>query len=134
MDSPAPVALLAGSLRSASPVLVSVSGLSALVPVVQVCLRAARVFCLVTMREVPQRLASPSEETPLKRKKKKNQISVSITGGRFPFCWLCLGLRVSSPSFHSPRPRSLSLSALLAPASRPGGFPGWGLCLSWLLS
>ena len=47
MDSPAPVALLAGSLRSASPVLVSVSGLSALVPVVQVCLRAARVFCLV---------------------------------------------------------------------------------------
>ena len=29
------------------------------------------------MREVPQRLASPSEETPLK--KKKNQISVSIT-------------------------------------------------------
>ena len=47
MDSPALVALLAGSLRSASPVLVSVSGLSALVPVVQVCLRAARVFCLV---------------------------------------------------------------------------------------
>ena len=32
----------------------------------------------VTMREVPQRLASPSEETP-KKKKKKNQISVSIT-------------------------------------------------------
>ena len=31
------------------------------------------------MREVPQRLASPSEETPLKKKKKKNQISVSIT-------------------------------------------------------
>ena len=30
------------------------------------------------MREVPQRLASPSEETP-KKKKKKNQISVSIT-------------------------------------------------------
>ena len=28
------------------------------------------------MREVPQRLASPSEETP---EKKKNQISVSIT-------------------------------------------------------
>ena len=47
MDSPAPVALLAGSLRSASPVLFSVSGLSALVPVVKVCLRAARVFCLV---------------------------------------------------------------------------------------
>ena len=47
MDSPTPVALLAGSLRSASPVLFSVSGLSALVPVVQVCLRAARVFCLV---------------------------------------------------------------------------------------
>ena len=46
MDSPTPVALLAGSLRSASPVLFSVSGLSALVPVVQVCLRAARVFCL----------------------------------------------------------------------------------------
>ena len=38
---------------------------------------------LVTMREVPQRLASPSEETPKKKKKKekkkKNQISVSIT-------------------------------------------------------
>ena len=47
MDSPTPVALLAGSLRSASPVLFSVSGLSALVPVVQVCLRAALVFCLV---------------------------------------------------------------------------------------
>ena len=44
---PTQVALLAGSLRSASPVLFSVSGLSALVPVVQVCLRAARVFCLV---------------------------------------------------------------------------------------
>ena len=27
-----------------------------------------------------------------------------------PFLWLCLGLRVSSPSFHSPRPRSHSLS------------------------
>ena len=37
----------------------------------------------------------------------------------------CLGLQVSSPSFHSPRPRSLSLSALLAPASRPWGY-------SWL--
>ena len=31
------------------------------------------------MREAPQRLVSPSEETPLKKKKKKNQISVSIT-------------------------------------------------------
>ena len=47
MVSPTPVALLAGSLRSASPVLFSVSGLNALVPVVHVCLRAARVFCLV---------------------------------------------------------------------------------------
>ena len=47
MDSPTPVTLLAGSLRSASPVLFPVCGLSALVPVVQVCLRAARVFCLV---------------------------------------------------------------------------------------
>ena len=47
MDFPTQVALLAGSLRSASPVFLSVSGLSALVPVVQVCLRAARVFCLV---------------------------------------------------------------------------------------
>ena len=47
LDFPTQVALLAGSLRSASPVLFSVSGLSALVPVVQVCLRAARVFCLV---------------------------------------------------------------------------------------
>ena len=33
----------------------------------------------VTMREVPQRLASPSEETPKKKKEKKIQISVSIT-------------------------------------------------------
>ena len=32
----------------------------------------------VTMREVPQRLASPSKETPIK-KEIKNQISVSIT-------------------------------------------------------
>ena len=47
LDSPTPVALLAGSLRSASPVLFSVSGLGALVPVVQVCLQAASVFCLV---------------------------------------------------------------------------------------
>ena len=30
------------------------------------------------MREVPQRLASPSEETP-KKKRKKNQINISIT-------------------------------------------------------
>ena len=29
---------------------------------------------------------------------------------------------------------SLSLSAFLAPASRPWGFTGWDLCLSWLLS
>ena len=36
--------------------------------------------------------------------------SCFLPGGRFPFCWLCLGLRVSSPSFHSPRPRSLSFS------------------------
>ena len=28
----------------------------------------------VTMREVPQRLASPSEETPKKKKKKKKRI------------------------------------------------------------
>ena len=47
LGSPPPVALLAGSLRSASPVLFSVSGLGALVPVVQVCLQAASVFCLV---------------------------------------------------------------------------------------
>ena len=60
--------------------------------------------------------------------------SCFLPGGRFPICWLCLGLWVPSPSFHSPRPKSLSLLALLAPASRPWGFPGWGLCLSWLLS
>ena len=60
--------------------------------------------------------------------------SCFLPGGRFPFCWLCLGIRVSSPSFHSPRPRSHSLSPFLAPASRPWVFPGWGLCLSWLLS
>ena len=33
----------------------------------------------------------------------------------------CLALQVSSHSFHSPRPRSLSLSALLAPALSPLG-------------
>ena len=99
MDSPAPVALLAGSLRSASPVLVSVSGLSALVPVVQVCLRAARVFCLVD----------------------GSLYAGFVWGSGFPVLFILLG-------------PDLSLSALLAPASRPWGFPGWGLCLSWLLS
>ena len=39
--------------------------------------------------------------------------SCFLPGGRFPFCWLCLGLRVYSPSFHSPRPRSHSLSLSL---------------------
>ena len=63
-----------------------------------------------------------------------------LPGGRFPFCWLCLGLRVYSPSFHSPRPRSrslslsLSLSAFSCSSLSPLGFTGWGLCLSWLLS
>ena len=37
----------------------------------------------------------------------------------------CLPLQIYSPSFHSPQPRSLSLSALLAPASRPWSY-------SWL--
>ena len=53
--------------------------------------------------------------------------SCFLPGGRFPFCWLCLGLRVSSP-FHSPRPRSLSLS--LGPSCSslsPLGFSWLGL-------
>ena len=100
LDSPTPVALLAGSLRSASSVLFSVSGLSALVPVVQVCLRAARVFCLVD-----------------------GSLSVALSGAP--------GFQ-SFFSFSSAQ-ISLSLSAFLAPASRPWGFTGWGLFLSWLL-
>ena len=102
MDSPTPVALLAGSLRSASPVLFSVSGLSALVPVVQVCLRAARVFCRVD-----------------------GSLSAGfVWGSGFPvLLFILLGPDLT-----------LSLSAFLAPASRPWGFTGWGLCLSWLLS
>ena len=60
--------------------------------------------------------------------------SCFLPGGRFPFCWLCLGLRVYSPSFHSPRPRfrSLSLSAFLAPASHPWGLlVGACVCLGY---
>ena len=102
LDSPTPVALLAGSLRSASPVLFSVSGLSALVPVVQVCLWAARVFCLVD-----------------------GSLSAGfVWGSGFPVLLFIL----FGPDL------TLSLSAFLAPASRPWGFTGWGLCLSWLLS
>ena len=54
--------------------------------------------------------------------------SCFLPGGRFPFCWLCLGLRVSSPSFYSPQPRSLSLS--LSPSCSslsPLGFSWLGL-------
>ena len=44
-----------------------------------------------------------------------------------PFLWLCLGLRVSSP-FHSPRPRSHSLSLCLSCSSlSPLGFYWLGL-------
>ena len=45
----------------------------------------------------------------------------------------CLALQVYSPSFHSPRPRSLSLSRpfLLQPLA-PGANHGWLRCLSWL--
>ena len=51
-----------------------------------------------------------------------------LPGGRFPFCWLCLGLRVFSPSFHSPRPRSHSLSLGLSCSSlSPLGFYWLGL-------
>ena len=61
--------------------------------------------------------------------------SCFLPGGRFPFCWLCLGLRVYSPSFHSPRPRSRSLSLsrpFLAPASRPWGLlVGACVCLGY---
>ena len=43
----------------------------------------------------------------------------------------CLALQVSGPSFHSHQPRSLSLSALLAPALSPLGLflVGSGVCL-----
>ena len=53
----------------------------ALIPRLRLLLRSRCVNPIfgITMREVPQRLASPSEETPKKKKKKKNQISVSIT-------------------------------------------------------
>ena len=45
-----------------------------------------------------------------------------------PFLWLCLGLRVSSSSFHSPRPRSHSLSLGLSCSSlSPLGFYWLGL-------
>ena len=59
--------------------------------------------------------------------------SCFLPGGRFPFCWLCLGLRVSSPSFHSPRPRSHSLSLGLSCSSLlPLGFYWLGLvCLGY---
>ena len=84
------------------PGLVSVSGLSALVPVVQVCLRAAHVFCLVA-----------------------GSLSAGfVWGSGFPvLLFILLGPDLT-----------LSLSAFLAPASRPWGFTGWGLCLFWLLS
>ena len=62
--------------------------------------------------------------------------SCFLPGGRFPFCWLCLRLWVSSPSFHSPRPRSLSLSLpfLLQPLA-PGVFlVGACVCLGYFLS
>ena len=70
-------------------------------PVVQVCLRAARVFCLVD-----------------------GSLSAGfVWGSGFPvLLFILLGPDLS-----------LSLSALLAPASSPWGFPGWGWCLSWLL-
>ena len=49
--------------------------------------------------------------------------SCFLPSGRFPFCWLCLGLLVSSPSFHSPQPRSHSLSLGLSCSSlSPLGF------------
>ena len=72
-------------------------------PVVQVSLRAAPVFCLV---------------------------DGSLSAG------FCLGLQVSSPSFHSPRPRSLSLSRsfLLQPLA-PGVFlVGACVCLGYIRS
>ena len=61
--------------------------------------------------------------------------SCFLPGGRFPFCWLCLGSGFLVLLFILLGPDlTLSLSAFLAPASRPWGFTGWGLCLSWLLS
>ena len=102
MDFPTQVALLAGSLRSASPVFFSVSGLSALVPVVQVCLRAARVFCLVG-----------------------GSLSAGfVWGSGFTvLLFILLGPDLAL---------SLSLSAFLAPASRPWGLlVGACVCLGY---
>ena len=60
--------------------------------------------------------------------------SCFLPGGRFLFCWLCLGLRVSGPSFHSPRPRSLSRPFLLQPLA-PGVFlVGAGFCLGYFVA
>ena len=104
MAFPTQVALLAGSLRSASPVLFSVSGLSALVPVVQVCLRAARVFCLVA-----------------------GSLSAGfVWGSGFTvLLFILLGPDLALSL-------SLSLSAFLAPASRPCGLlVGACVCLGY---
>ena len=61
--------------------------------------------------------------------------SCFLPGGRFPFCRLVWGSGFPVLLFILLGPDlTLSLSAFLAPASRPWGFTGWGLCLSWLLS
>ena len=46
-----------------------------------------------------------------------------LPSGLFPFCWLLSGSPGFQSIFHFPRPRSLSLSALLPPASRPWSYP-----------
>ena len=58
-----------------------------------------------------------------------------LPGGRFPFCGFVWGSGFPVLLFILLGPDlTLSLSAFLAPASRPWGFTGWGLFLSWLLS
>ena len=126
MDSPTPVALLAGSLRSASPVLFSVSGLSALVPVVQVCLRAARVFCLVD-----------------------GSLSVALSGAPgfqsfFSFSSAQISLSLSRPFLLQPlAPGVLLVRAcfclgyfrgLDCPSPSHGGLPIWYPCVSFRFS
>ena len=60
--------------------------------------------------------------------------SFFLPGGRFPFCGFVWGSGFPVLLFILLSPDlTLSLSAFLAPASRPWGFTGWGLFLSWLL-
>ena len=61
--------------------------------------------------------------------------SCFLPGERFPFCGFVWGSGFPVLLFILLGPDlTLSLSAFLAPASRPWDFTGWGLFLSWLLS